>query len=222
MKLFFQCCIDVPIGGHLIPLLDILMVKVNLSIWFTIILLIIICVLNFQMKNEIALWIYFFLRHFQIFKEGQFGQSLVSQTLFKLFETSLKLGSIFTQLGECGWTLWLLQPYFEDETHTPGNRTWKFVRTPKISEFDCRGQNTSHCDVLYIIRKLLKRRCWKWARMSHLDICSTSYGKKKGRKSNCQFDSRPLKVGNWPDPGVCRWSATHHWKTLNKNYKFAW
>jgi hypothetical protein len=32
-----------------------------------------------------------------------------------------------------------------------------------------------------------------------LDICSTSYGKKKGRKSNCQFDSRPLKVGNRPD-----------------------
>jgi hypothetical protein len=57
--------------------------------------------------------------------------------------------------------------------------------------------------------------------MSHLDICSTSYGKKKGRKSNWQFDSRPPKVGNWPDPEACRWSATCHWKALNKNYKFA-
>jgi hypothetical protein len=31
--------------------------------------------------------------------------------------------------------------------------------------------------------------------MSHLDIFSTSYGKKKGHESNWQFDSRPLKVG---------------------------
>jgi hypothetical protein len=47
--------------------------------------------------------------------------------------------------------------------------------------------------------------------MSHLNICSTSYGQKKGRESNWQFDSRPLKVGNQPDPVVCKWSATHHW-----------
>jgi len=57
--------------------------------------------------------------------------------------------------------------------------------------------------------------------MSHSDICSTSYGQKKGRESNWQFDSQPLKVGNWPDPGVCRWSATHRWKDLEESYKFA-
>jgi hypothetical protein len=63
--------------------------------------------------------------------------------------------------------------------------------------------------------------------MSHLDICSTSYGKKKGRKSNChresncQFNSRPLKVWNWPDSSVCRWSATHCWKILKESYEFA-
>jgi len=57
--------------------------------------------------------------------------------------------------------------------------------------------------------------------MSHLDICSTSYGKKKGRESNWQFDSRPLKVRNRPDPDVCKWSVTHHWKALNESYKFA-
>jgi hypothetical protein len=67
----------------------------------------------------------------------------------------------------------------------------------------------------------LKLRCRKWARMSHLDICSTSYGKKKGRESNWQFDSRPLKVGNRPDLGACRWSATHCWKALDESYKFA-
>jgi hypothetical protein len=57
--------------------------------------------------------------------------------------------------------------------------------------------------------------------MSHLDICSTSYGRKKGRESNRQFDSRPLKVGNQPDFGVCRWSVTHRWKALKESYKFA-
>jgi hypothetical protein len=55
----------------------------------------------------------------------------------------------------------------------------------------------------------------------HLDIYNTSYGRKNGRESNWQFDSRPLKVGNRPDPGVCRWSATHHWKALKESYKFA-
>jgi hypothetical protein len=57
--------------------------------------------------------------------------------------------------------------------------------------------------------------------MSHLDIYNRSNGKKKGRESNWQFDSRPLKVGNRPDPGACKWSAAHCWKALEKNYKFA-
>jgi hypothetical protein len=57
--------------------------------------------------------------------------------------------------------------------------------------------------------------------MGHLDICSTSYGKKKGRESNWQFGSQPLKVGNRPNPGVCRWSATHCFKALNDSYKFS-
>jgi hypothetical protein len=57
--------------------------------------------------------------------------------------------------------------------------------------------------------------------MNHLDICSTSYDKKKGRESNWQFDSQLLKVGNQPDPDVCRWSATQHWKDLDEGYNFA-
>jgi hypothetical protein len=72
---------------------------------------------------------------------------------------------------------------------------WESSRTPETSKFDRRGQNTLHWSVLYTIGKLSKCRCRKWARMSHLDICSISYGKKKGR------DSRPLKVENRPDPG---------------------
>jgi hypothetical protein len=56
--------------------------------------------------------------------------------------------------------------------------------------------------------------------MGHLDIYNTHYGKKKGRESNWQFDSRPLKVENRPDPGACRWSAIHRWKALGESYKF--
>jgi hypothetical protein len=115
----------------------------------------------------------------------------------------------------------LLWEECEDETHTPEMGTWEFVGTPEISEFNCRGQNTSHWSVLYIIGKLSKHRCRKWARMNHLDIYSTSYGEKKRRESNWQFDSRPPKVGNQPDPEACRWSATRRWKTLDKSYKFA-
>jgi hypothetical protein len=42
----------------------------------------------------------------------------------------------------------------------------------------------------------------------------------KRPESNWQFDSRPLKIGNRPDPGVCRWNVTHHWKYLKETYKF--
>jgi hypothetical protein len=100
--------------------------------------------------------------------------------------------------------------------------TWESSETFETSEFDYKGQNTLPWGVLYIIRKLSKFKCQKWPHMSHLDICSTSYGKKKGRESNWQFDFRPLKVGNRPDLNVCRWSVTHHWKVLKEGYKFAW
>ncbi len=72
----------------------------------------------------------------------------------------------------------------EDETHTPKSGNLESLRTPKNSELDCRGQNTSHWGVPYIVGKVLKCRYPKWPRMSHLDICNSSYGQKKGRKSN--------------------------------------
>jgi hypothetical protein len=103
----------------------------------------------------------------------------------------------------------LLLKEWEDDTHTPEMGTWEPTRTPKISEFDCRGQNTSHWGFLYTIGKRSKCRCQKWARMSHLDICSTSYDEKKSQESNWQFNSRPLKVENQLDPSACKWSATH-------------
>jgi len=55
-------------------------------------------------------------------------------------------------------------------------------------------------DFFYIIEKLLKHRCLKWASITHLDILNTSYGQKKG----WEFDSWLEKVRNRPDLLVCR------------------
>jgi hypothetical protein len=73
----------------------------------------------------------------------------------------------------------------------------------------------------YTIRKILKRRCLKWARMTHLDIWNTTYSQKKGPESNWQFDFRPQKVGNRPNSLACMWCATLRWKALHKGYNFA-
>jgi hypothetical protein len=108
----------------------------------------------------------------------------------------------------------------EDETHTPKVGDLESSRTPATLELDIRRQNTSVWGVPYTVGKVLKCRCPKWPRMSHLDICSPSYGQKKGRESNWQFDSWPLKVENRPLPDVCRWSAMGHWKALEENYNF--
>jgi len=54
----------------------------------------------------------------------------------------------------------------------------------------------------------------------HLDIWNTSYGQKKGRESNWQFDSWPLKVGNRPNLLACRRLMTYRWKVLDKGYNF--
>jgi hypothetical protein len=104
--------------------------------------------------------------------------------------------------------------------------TWKKVRilessgTPECLEFDIKAQNTSHWGVLGVIEKVLKRRYRKWPRISHLDICSPSYGQKKGRELNLQFDSRPLKVRNRPLPDLRIESAICRWKDLAEGYKF--
>jgi len=71
-----------------------------------------------------------------------------------------------------------------DEIHTPESGDLESSGTSKTSELDFKGQNTSHWVVIYINGKVLKCRCPKWPRMIHLDICSPSYGQKKGRESN--------------------------------------
>ncbi len=80
----------------------------------------------------------------------------------------------------------------------------------EFSNSNFRVQNSLDWGVLYMIGKLLELKCLKWARMTHLDIWNTSYGQKRGRESNWQFDSRPLKVRNRPDFLAWRWRATYH------------
>jgi len=118
----------------------------------------------------------------------------------------------------------LLQPHFgakcENATHSSESGKIESSGTPENSEREFKGQNTSHWGVFYINEKFLKFRCPKWSYMCHLDIYSPSYGQKKGRESNCQFDSRPQKVRNRPLPDVSWRSATWRWKALEENYNF--
>jgi len=93
-------------------------------------------------------------------------------------------------------------------------------KTPECLGFDSKAQNTSHWGVLDVIRKVLKRRYRKCPRIGRLDICRPSYGQKKGRESNWQFDSQPLKVGNRPLPDLRMEIATARWKDLDEGYKF--
>jgi len=109
-------------------------------------------------------------------------------------------------------------------THTPKATPTSGDGVPVDSrnfKSDLKGQNSMSCCVLYIIGKILERRCLKWAHVVHLDIWNISYGQKKGQESNWQFDSRPQKVGNRPDLLSCRGRATYRWKALDKSYNFA-
>jgi hypothetical protein len=97
----------------------------------------------------------------------------------------------------------------------------EFRWTPETLESDCRGQTSMSNGALYIIGNLLKCKCLKWAYITHSYIWNTSYGQKKDRESNCQFDSRPQKVKNRPNLLSCKGRATYHWKSLNEGYNFA-
>jgi hypothetical protein len=97
---------------------------------------------------------------------------------------------------------------------------WESSGTPECWELNRKAQNTLHWGVLGVIGKVLKRRYRKWPRIGHSDICSPSYGQKKGRESNWQFDSRPLKVRNRPLPNITLKRATWRWKALDERYNF--
>jgi hypothetical protein len=99
--------------------------------------------------------------------------------------------------------------------------SWSPKWTHESSEHDCRGQNPSVQRFSYIIGRILKFKCLKRARMTHLDIWNTNYDQKKGRESNWQFDSWPLKVRNQLNFLAFRQHATYRCKTLDEGYNFA-
>jgi hypothetical protein len=90
--------------------------------------------------------------------------------------------------------------------------------SPKCLERNLKGQNSLDWKLIYTIEKLLRLRCLKWACMIHLSIYNTSYGRKKGQKSKCQFDLWPLKIKNYFELHVCRWFATYRWKAFDEGY----
>jgi hypothetical protein len=122
------------------------------------------------------------------------------------------------------WTIMMSQPHFGQVwgwSPTLGKvGGWESSGTPECSELDSKAQNTSHWGVLGVIGKVLKRRYRKCPRIGNSDIWSPSYGQKKGRESNWQFDSRPLKVGNRPLPNVRFERATWRWKDLDEGYNW--
>jgi hypothetical protein len=114
-----------------------------------------------------------------------------------------------------------LWPSVGVKPNTPKVGNLESSGTPECLGFDSKAQNTSHLGVFGVIEKVSKRRYRKWPCIGHLDICNPSYGQTKGRESNWQFDSWPLKVGNRPLPDLRDESAIRRWKDLDEGYKFS-
>jgi hypothetical protein len=99
--------------------------------------------------------------------------------------------------------------------------SWSPPGLPK-TQSSITGVKTPCIGVLFISMK----RSWSvdvqnglaWAIWT---FATPSYGQKKGKESNWQFDSRPLKVKNRPESDVFRRSATWRWKALKESYKIS-
>jgi hypothetical protein len=144
---------------------------------------------------------------------------LLKPSMQTFFTLGIKFTSIFRnpRAPSVATSLWAK---CEGEAHTPKSGNLESSGTPKNLELELKRQNTSHWGVLGVIEKVLKCRCLNWPGIGHLDICSASYRQKKGRESNWQFDSRPLKVWNRPVTDIRFESATRRWKDLDEGYNF--
>jgi len=78
--------------------------------------------------------------------------------------------------------VWGNQPSHSQGSFHFGN--WSLDGLPNVQRAIAKVKKPMDWRVIYTIGKLLKRRCLKWARMTHLDIWNTSYGQKKGWESN--------------------------------------
>jgi hypothetical protein len=108
-------------------------------------------------------------------------------------------------------------------TFQSGLPLWELesVWIPKSSKNDLKCKNLLDWGFFYNIGNIVRLICIKWDLMIHLSTHNTSYGQKKGWESKCQFDFRPLEVGNRLEWRVCMWCAIYIWKYLYKGYNFA-
>jgi hypothetical protein len=87
---------------------------------------------------------------------------------------------------------------------------WEFEsqRTLESSENDCKGQNPSFWWNLYIIGKILKRGCLKWARTTHLESETQVMVKRKveSQTGNLTLDHRKSGI----DPISLRTGGMQH------------
>jgi len=67
--------------------------------------------------------------------------------------------------------------------------------TPKILESNFRGQNSMTCGIFYIIKKLLERRCLKWARTAHLESETQVMTKRRARSPIANLTPDHKKLG---------------------------
>ncbi len=135
-------------------------------------------------------------------------------------------GSFWSLLSYFGFWTWstyhnpTLAKCGGEAQHLEKVRIWSPLGLPNVQSSTTRLKTPRIGGVLGVLAKVLKRRYRKWPRIGHLDICRPSYGQKKGRESNWQFDSQPLKVGNRPLPDLQIESAIRRWKDLDEGYKF--
>jgi len=119
---------------------------------------------------------------------GEFFRVLELEFLVKSSEIFLQLTTFCWQKEETLKMLYKRLLKLKDDTQSVATPLWPSVgvkpNTPECLEFNSKGQNTSHSGVFGVVGKVLKRRYRKCSRIGHLDICSSSYGQKKGRESN--------------------------------------
>jgi hypothetical protein len=125
----------------------------------------------FKKKSLLAWCERLFVVHFFVWEQNSLFDFLLIETIKILFLVIICVATLL-------WVKW------EDETPTPKVGDLESSKTPECLEFDRRGENTSHWGVLGVVGKVLKCGCPKCPRIGHLDICSPSYGQKKGRESN--------------------------------------
>jgi hypothetical protein len=93
--------------------------------------------------------------------------------------------------------LWGHEPSHSQGNSHVGNCNPKTI--PKFLERNYRGQNPFPWGVFYIIGKILKCKCLKWAHIAHLDIWNTKKGWLKERLG--------VKVAVWL-PTTKSWEST--------------